>query len=76
MNRIINSRRLKKLIRSQAPNAMAKVSVGAEVGISTLQKMIDGKYPYLPKPDLRDRLCTFFNVSEDDLFPFEEEEAS
>jgi hypothetical protein len=65
----INSRLLKELIQNLGDNAMARASLGANVSLSTLQKMCGDAYPSEPRKNLKMRLSSFFKVDESVLFP-------
>lgn len=67
--RTTNTRKLKELIKAHGENAKAHVSIGAKVSISALEKMMAGSYGSEPRAATRERLCRFFRVAEDDLFP-------
>jgi transcriptional regulator with XRE-family HTH domain len=69
MKRTINSDLLRKLVRSQGEYAVAKTAMAAKIGVSTLEKLMLGSYPNVPKDSLRERLCEALNVKEDLLFP-------
>ena len=67
--RQINSQLLKMLVRAQGEKGTAKVALGADVSLSGLQKMMAGTYTHVPREAMQRRLCDFFHVSQDDLFP-------
>jgi hypothetical protein len=46
------------------------VAYEADVGLSTLIKLMAGTYPAKPRRRLREKLCRYFKVKEPDLFPF------
>lgn len=62
------AKRLKELIAELGPRGLARTSTGAEVSISTLQKMCAGSYRGNPADSLRKRLSVFFKVPEADIF--------
>jgi hypothetical protein len=67
--RSVNTKKLRELVEAQGERAKAKVSVGAKVGLSTLDKLIYGTYPNEPGEAIQMRLSEFFNVTRDELFP-------
>lgn len=65
----INSQKLKELIKAQGESGLARTALGAQVGISTLEKMCAGTYESFPRSALRERLARFFKVPESEIFP-------
>lgn len=65
----VNSKRLRELIDARGDFGLAMASQGAQVSVSTLQKMYAGTYRSSPRELVRERLAKFFNVREDELFP-------
>ena len=65
----VNAQKLKELIKSLGEGGLARTSLEAKIGLSTLEKMCCGAYLSAPRSALRERLCEFFNASEADLFP-------
>lgn len=62
----------KSLLKTLVERAGGSVDVAYESGVghSTLEKLMAGTYPSLPRKKLRVKLCTFFKVKESLLFPF------
>lgn len=67
--RTTNRERLRELIKAQGERGKAKVSLGAQVGLSTLEKLMAGTYGRVPKEDMRERLADYFGVDQNELFP-------
>jgi len=63
-----NSAKLKTLV--EQAGGTTNVAYEADVGSSTLTKLMTGAYPALPRRRLREKLCAYFKVQERDLFPF------
>lgn len=68
MTGIVNKDLLKRLVESAGGPVV--VAYEADVGHSTLEKMLAGTYSSFPRKKLRDKLCAFFKVKETLLFPF------
>lgn len=73
MNRSVNRRLLKERIAEKGGSVT--VSYEADVGHSTLEKMICGSYPAQPRKKLRAKLAAYLGVDEDLLFPVAKEKA-
>ena len=67
--RTTNAKKLKELVRAKGESAVARVSLEAKVGLSTLEKMMAGSYDCVPRAATRERMCLYFDVPEDVLFP-------
>lgn len=64
----VNSQKIRELINGLGDFGLAKTSQGARVSVSLLEKMYAGTYMSSPRETVRERLATFFNVSEAELF--------
>ena len=60
---------LRQLINAHGENAKAQVSIGAKVGLSTLEKLMAGTYGRVPREAAQERLAMFLGVKRDSLFP-------
>lgn len=76
MNRAINLELLNKKIDELGDNGVAKVAVGADLGVSTVQAMRSGNYPCQLRAATRRRLSNFLQINEDELFPLARKSAS
>jgi hypothetical protein len=63
-------------VKAQGENAKARVSLGAQIGVSTIEKLMAGTYGRVPKQAMRERLAMFFGVPEESLFPLAAEPKS
>lgn len=61
---------LKKLVKTHELDTMKEVAKGIGVSTTILREIISGRY----KPDIKEttrmKICDFFGVSENELFPF------
>lgn len=62
-----NAELLKQLVTDRG--GIARVSIGAKIGISTLEKMMADLYVSEPREATRERMCVYFGVTENELFP-------
>lgn len=67
MSRTLNRELLKSLVSEKGGSVT--VSYEADVGHSTLEKLMGGTYPANPRKKMRSKLSTYLGVSEDVLFP-------
>lgn len=54
---------------SQGDTGKAQLSIGAKVSTSLVDKLYADTYEHHLKEAVRERICAYYNVSEDDLFP-------
>ena len=73
MGRKIDVKKLKKCI---AKFGLADTNKATGLSVHTLVRMQTPSYTNEPNPSTRMLLCSFFNLSEDELFPLEGNEAS
>lgn len=64
-----NSALLGKLIKSTG-KSVRKIACEVEVSPTLLWRLNLDKYSFVVKEGYRKRICDYFEVSEDDLFPF------
>ena len=67
-SKTVNSAMLKTMIENAG--GLTVVAYEADVGHSTLEKMMNGSYPALPRKKLRDKICKYLKAKEAELFPF------
>lgn len=67
--RVTDRQRLRELVKAKGEKAVERVAVEANVSTSLLMRIMAGTYGRTPAKASRMRLCTYFCVSEDELFP-------
>lgn len=67
MDRTLNRELLKSLVNEKGGSVT--VSYEADVGHSTLEKLMSGTYPSKPRKRFREKVAAYLGVSEDELFP-------
>jgi hypothetical protein len=68
MDEVVNSKRLKELVSKAGGTTV--VAYEADVGRSTLEKLMAGTYESVPGVKLRKKLFGYFRINESEIFPF------
>lgn len=67
--RVTDRQRLRELVKAKGEKAVERVAIEADVSTSLLVKLMAGTYGRTPAKASRDRLCTYFGIHVDELFP-------
>lgn len=71
--RIVNRELLRKLILNKGRRGKEITAVSADCSASLLEKMMTMESRPAPSEDFRLRICNYFEITEDNLFPWSDE---